>query len=355
MNSRKGIVGAAATAAAASVTAGVAAERYAIGRMRGRFGAEKLPGAQWPRGSQVTVTAPDGVPLRAEIDGTASPRGTGAPLTAVFCHGYALQRACWHYQRGELGELGRAVFYDQRCHGSSGRGDADRCTIDALGDDLRAVLDATAPIGPVVLVGHSMGGMTIMSLAERHPEFFGSRVAGVALINTSAGGLAEMVPGVRGAALRAVAPPLLDGLSRMVRPVERLRAMNRVASHLWTHRLAFGDAKVSPELVAFVDRMISATPVDVVADFYPAIVAHDKLAALENFRRIPTLVLVGTRDRVVPPEASLALAGAVPEAEFVEVPGAGHMVMLERSADVNEALRAHLDRVREALATGSTA
>ena len=74
------------------------------------------------------------------------------------------------------------VFWDQRSHGRSGRSDLTHATIDQLGDDLLAVLEATtAPGRPVVLVGHSMGGMTIMALADRHPELFGDRVVGVAL------------------------------------------------------------------------------------------------------------------------------------------------------------------------------
>jgi len=81
----------------------------------------------------------------------------------------------------------RLVLYDQRSHGRSGKATAESSTIEQLGRDLDAVLRALVPDGPIVLAGHSMGGMTIMALAEQRPELFLDRVRGVALIGTSAG------------------------------------------------------------------------------------------------------------------------------------------------------------------------
>ena len=144
------------------------------------------------RSTPVNVIASDGVPLHVEVDelegpevwGTTSRRGRrkpreAPPLTVVFVHGFALNLDCWHFQRAAYRGLVRTVFYDQRSHGRSGRSAADNATIEQLGKDLLAVLDAVAPDGPVVLVGHSMGGMTIVALAEEHPELFGDRIVGV--------------------------------------------------------------------------------------------------------------------------------------------------------------------------------
>ncbi|WP_347870833.1 alpha/beta fold hydrolase [Rhodococcus sp. (in: high G+C Gram-positive bacteria)] len=82
------------------------------------------------------------------------------------------------------------VAYDQRGHGESGVAPPLSYTIDQLGCDMQAVLDAVAPDGPILLVGHSMGGMSILSHARQHPEMIGSRFVGAALISTSARGLA---------------------------------------------------------------------------------------------------------------------------------------------------------------------
>ncbi len=109
----------------------------------------------------------------------------------VLVHGFALDRRTWHFQRTALAELTdpavRQVIYDLRSHGRSERAARESCTLDQLGQDLAAVIRALAPDGPLVLVGHSMGGMAIMALAEQDPGLFAERVAGVALVATSAG------------------------------------------------------------------------------------------------------------------------------------------------------------------------
>lgn len=349
MRAWQGIAGAVAGTAAAGVAAGVAVERYAVNRLRGQMDPEIVSGFHASRGQRLTVPADDGVPLHVEIDGD-----TGSELTIIFCHGWTLERASWHYQRRELGDLGRLVFWDQRGHGRSGRGAEENTTIDQLGEDLRAVVDAVTSRGPIILVGHSMGGMTIMALAERCPQLFRDRVAGVALIATSAGGLGQAMPGVYGTAMRRVVPPILGALGRTGGPVDYVRGMSKMISHISTRRLSFGADDVGPEVVAFIDGMISATPVDIVAEFYPAILAHDKQAALDVFRRVPTTVIAGTEDRLIPVESSRAIAHAVPGAELVEAPGAGHMVMLGRPDMVNDALRALIDKVRAKAETAAT-
>ncbi len=137
-----------------------------------------------------TVAVDDGVALRVEEVGEPS-----APMTVVFVHGFCLHMGSWYFQRQDLPDCtdARLVFYDQRSHGRSGRSSTGQCTIDQLDRDLAAVLRTVAPTGPVVLVGHSMGGMTIMALARQCPELFATRVAGVALISTAAAGLMPAV------------------------------------------------------------------------------------------------------------------------------------------------------------------
>ena len=93
-------------------------------------------------------------------------------------HGFALDMGTFYFQRKALTERGehRLVFYDQPGHGRSSRLRSGDYDIAALGKSLAAVLDATVPDGHIILVGHSMGGMTIMAFAEQYPEWFGKRV-----------------------------------------------------------------------------------------------------------------------------------------------------------------------------------
>jgi pimeloyl-ACP methyl ester carboxylesterase len=215
------------------------------------------------------------------------------------------------------------------------------------------VLTASAPDGPVVLVGHSMGGMTIMALADRHPELFGSRVVGVALLSTSTGRLAEVTFGLPSAVTpvtRRVVPYLTRGMRTRPSVFERGRRMGTDLAFVLARHGAFGSRDVSPALVQFVERMTAATPVDVIAEFYDTFTTHDKLAALDVLRDVETLVLVGSKDLVTPLDHSEAMAEAVPTATFVVVEGAGHMVQLERAALVTLQLRRLVGRATRSVA-----
>ncbi len=171
------IVGAVAGAAGAAVTGvavGVAARKHSrIASERRRLAtqlSEEPPrGAGLPVSEPSSVTADDGIRLSCE---EIEPRDGRPVLTVVLVHGFALDRRTWHFQRQALAAVTdpsiRLVLYDQRSHGRSERAPVESCTIEQLGHDLDAVIRALAPDGPLVLVGHSMGGMTIMALAEQH-------------------------------------------------------------------------------------------------------------------------------------------------------------------------------------------
>ena len=107
------------------------------------------------------VVADDGTRLHVEVDDVP-----GSPVTVVFVHGFTASLEEFQLQREALRGRFRTVLYDQRGHGRSAWGDVRHATIDQLGRDLASVLDRHAPSGPVVLLGHSMGGMTIMALAR---------------------------------------------------------------------------------------------------------------------------------------------------------------------------------------------
>jgi pimeloyl-ACP methyl ester carboxylesterase len=121
-----------------------------------------LPGPTGPPppGSR-TVTTDDGVPLHVEVDGVAD-----APLTVVLSHGFTARLGEWELQRAALRNRARLVLWDQRGHGRSGWTKLTAATIDRTGRDLGEVVDATVPTGPIVLAGHSMGGMSILALAS---------------------------------------------------------------------------------------------------------------------------------------------------------------------------------------------
>ena len=101
----------------------------------------------------------------------------------------------FHFQRRDSreqwGDQVRMVFYDQRGHGKSGEAAPDTYTVAQLGQDLDTVLAVMAPRGPVILVGHSMGGMTVLSHARQFPQRYGTRIVGAAMISSAAEGISR--------------------------------------------------------------------------------------------------------------------------------------------------------------------
>jgi pimeloyl-ACP methyl ester carboxylesterase len=244
----------------------------------------------------------------------------------VFCHGYALHMDTWHYQRAEFAATNRCVFWDQRGHGRTERGATASHTIDQIGRDLYAVLEAVCPDGDVVLIGHSMGGMTIMALAAEHPELFGgpeagehARVRGVVLCSTTEGHWNEMTLGLpaRAAQLfQRTAPGVLALLGRGHTLVDRTRRAGTDLAQLLTRRYGFA-SDVPPALVRFTDEMLSSTPMDVIADYFPTFAAHDKTAALATLARVPVEIVVGDHDLLTPAFHSERMAAEIDAARHL--------------------------------------
>lgn len=330
-----GLAVASATAAAAGVLVDrrISQRRRAVQADVGQLGALT--------GGVRSVTADDGVSLHCEVDEVA-PYSTAAEQqrmpTLVFVHGFTCNLHTWHFQRLHFRGRRRMVFYDQRSHGRSGRSSREHATVDQLARDLVTVVDALAPDEQLVLVGHSMGGMAIIALAELHPELFGSRVVGVGLCSTSGGGIAlhkilglpdpvgAQLPG-RVIALAAKAPALVD----------RARRAGSNIGYVTVGAFAFG-TPVPGAYVGLVDQMIAATPFEVISEFFPSIQAHDKYDALHALASVPTYIFCGTRDRITPVSHSRELHDLVSGSTLVEYEHGGHMVPLEFHDPFNASL-----------------
>ncbi|MFL6122289.1 alpha/beta fold hydrolase [Actinophytocola sp.] len=324
-----------------AIGVGLAGTAIAVGVSRKRH--EELP-AHDERGAptpdrEYTVITEDGIELSVE---EVDPADGGTPvLTVVLVHGFALDRRSWHFQREALAKLTeprvRQVLYDQRSHGRSGRATEASSSIDQLGRDLGEVLAKVG--GPVVLVGHSMGGMTIMALAEQRPQLFEDQVWGVAFIGTSAG---EVGKSGLPRPLLSRYNPLTRNLGRLAdwRPglVEFVRAAGGQLTRRAVRSLAFGAKDIPPEVVDLTVEMLDANPVRVLADFIETLGTHNRYAALAGLKHTHVLVLSGDADRMTQFSHAERIAFELPDAELVRVRGAGHMVMLEQPQVVDDHL-----------------
>ena len=234
-------------------------------------------------------------------------------VTAVLLHGWTMDLTTWDRVAAAL--PGRVVRYDVRGHGrSSIEGPAP--TLSELADDLEAVLEEFAPTGRIVLAGHSLGGMTIMALAEQRPELF-SRVTGVALVATSCGDLPGL-SGVERLAGRWLVKRPKVGFGRLITPGLRV-TFGRGAR--WADVRAAAAMAGNTAGTAFVGVREELT-------------RHQRREALSVLADIRTVVMAGSWDVLTPMRHSRAIAEALPSAEFVIYPKAGHMLPLERSEDV---------------------
>lgn len=334
-----------AAVAAAAGMAGVALGGFAgariVRRSRARPSPERdEPLAQRP-GEQRRVRSFDGTRLAVCVVGPDD-----AP-TLVFAHGFSLDLTGWYFQWREFSRHYRCVLYDQRGHGQSDAASRGDHSLQALGRDLRAVLDAEAPSGPVVLIGHSMGGMSIMSFAEQCPEDFGNRVRGVVLSNTAAADLAKEAVAGLGARLGAMLAGGTARLARDARRVARIRARafagESTVAYLIGRATNFGP-HASPALVEHVVGLAAQTPPEVWSDVFVSLLEMDLRHALTHIR-VPTLVLAGDVDRLTPQASALALKRALPDARMVVLKGSGHCTMLERHEQWNEVVGTFVDEV----------
>lgn len=285
------------------------------------------------RSSVVTTT--DGVPLAVREVGPPD-----APLTVVFAHGFCLRMGAFHFQRARLSEQWgaqvRMVFYDQRGHGQSGEAPPESYTVTQLGQDLESVLAVVAPRGPVVLVGHSMGGMTVLSHARQFPQRYPTRVVGAAIISSAAEGVSRSPLGeiLKNPALEAAR----FAARYAPRTVQRTRGLARAVIGPVLRAASYGNEKISPSVVAFSERMMHDTPIPTLVEFLHALEVHDETAALPVLATVPTLIACGDRDLLTPKEYSQEMAAALPKAELVIVCGAGHLVQLEDPEAIDDAL-----------------
>ena len=327
---------------AAGTAGAVAAQRTAVRRLRGRPDPES--------GEDLTILPPEELGPVRSFDGTElHVRAAGPPgaPTLLFLHGFSLDMTTWHYQWREFSDRFRCVLMDHRAHGRSGRPASGDYSLLAMGKDVLAVLQTVSDDAPVVLVGHSMGGMAVLSLVDQFPEEFSKRVSGVVFADTAASDVLREVFGGVGArlgwALRRAGTRYSQRPELAERFQRRVRSFGADLTFLVGWATNFGPG-ASPSHVEHVSRISADAPVEVWVHTLRDITEMDLRDTLAHIR-VPALVVVGDRDLITPKASAQALRAALPDATAVVITGAGHVSMLERHRVFNEVLERFLAKV----------
>jgi pimeloyl-ACP methyl ester carboxylesterase len=291
----------------------VAYKRLAAGRSGGQSVEDVRLALGWGEGVErpdhVVVRTPDGAQLAVwDLEGD----GADAPVV-VLPHCWGCSHEVWLPVTRRLRDEGfRVVLYDQRGHGTSTRGTAP-LSIETLAHDLTAVLDAT-DVRDAVLAGHSMGGMTIMSLATHRPAVLKKRAKATVLVATAATSLGGSSAQAARVANALVASPLVT------------RAMRSKNGHVFV-RGVFGQSPVRAHMDLTRD-LFAGCHGAVRGDFLRSMSTMDLLEGLATIE-VPTTVMVGTRDALTLPKKADQIVATVPGARLVTLQNRGHMLPLE--------------------------
>jgi len=312
--------------------AGLAIERALVGHDRKRDDPEADEPFGGLRGRSASISSFDGTRLHVEE------LGSGPCL--VFSHGFSLTQDAWHYPRRDLPDAFRCVFFDQRGHGRSGQPRRDDYSLAAFARDLRSVLDWSGE-RRVVVIAHSMAGMAALQFAAIYPEELGRRVAGLVLVGST---YMDAVRGMtasltsRGAAQlqRSVIAAGFRFIGQDPMRARQLRRRGSDLGYLGTRLFGFGSSP-SPSQVAFTDRLLAGTDVEVWAKVFPSLVNFDHSEVLDNID-VPTLIVVGDKDRLTPPAQARHMASKIRGARLLVLEDAGHMAFVEKHEIFNAEL-----------------
>lgn len=288
-----------------------------------------------------TTVDSGGIPIQTYVVGPED-----ATTTVVFIHGFTLAAEVYYMQvdhlRQNFPEV-KSLLIDARGHGRTGPVDPELCTIAGTADDVLAAIRAYAPTGSLVLVGHSLGGLTALNLIKRGDADLHERIKGVILVSTSIESLsAQGLPQVLAS---PVAEKVMDVTEASPADAEKFRTY---ASQFMAPALSAAVFKrpSNEHVVEFHAAMIHETPLETFVGFFGDLQEHDELDAAEALSDIEGYVIAGEKDDVTPLGQSERICELWPAAKLQIAEGAGHMIPLEAPGILNKALSQTLQNIR---------
>lgn len=297
------------------------------------------------RGAGETINGPGGASLYVERHGDL----TAPPM--ILIHGWGMDSTIWFYAKRRLARQFHLIIWDLPGLGRSTAKSGEAVDLSSFAADLKAIV-GLADGRPVVLVGHSIGGMTIQTLARDDPAFFNRAVAGVVLLNTTHTNPLETM--ILSGLVKALRRPVLEPVMRLaiwLQPLAWLAAWQSYLSgsaHM-ANRLGFG-RYVTRSQLEHTTLLATRNPPGILARGNLAMFRWDATQALPGIRP-PVLVIAGDKDIVTKLQASETISSAIPDARLQVVEGVNHMGFLERAEIYNEAIAAFAASVQPASET----
>lgn len=285
--------------------------------------------------SSDTLTREDGSKIHIQYTG----KHDGQPI--LFVHGWNATSAEWYYQKRYLSATNRLILIDLPGLGKSARPSNKDFSLSKMASDLEAVI-RHAKLDNVILYGHSIGGMIILTYCTQ--PFDTSKVSGIILEHTTYTNPARTA--ILNKFLTAIQKPVLEPLCYIMIALSPLFWLSKWMSYrngnllISTRFLTFTGTQ-TPNQLDFISKLSAMAPPAVFARGMLAMFRYDVTTKLKNLK-IPTLILAANKDRLTIPEASDAMKGKISTSQLTQVAPAGHQGLIERNAEVNEAVRKFL-------------
>lgn len=237
--------------------------------------------------------------------------------TLLLIHGFPFNSMMWWPQINKLDETARVIAPDLRGFGES-ETPTDNYSMRVFADDCRALLDSIGAQAPIIVCGLSMGGYIAFEFCRQHPD----RVDGLILTATRAA---------------PDAPADQQGRDRAIETV-KANGVNVLARGLLSKLFSDHNYEHQRDVVESVQQMMeSATEHGVIGALAAMRDRADSRPMLGEID-VPTLIVHGADDKIVPLDEARTMANSIPNSEMVVIPNAGHLPNLEQPAMWNEAV-----------------
>lgn len=300
--------------------------------------------------SQQRLRRADGSELHVAFYGPED----GIPI--VLTHGWGLHSREWNYLKRELADKFRLIVWDEPGLGKSTRPTNRDYSIENLARSLDAVL-ALAGDKPAILLGHSIGGMIILTFCRLFPSALGSKVAGLVLTHTTPTNPVRTTSGA--SFLTAIEKPVLKPLMWVTIAVSPLLwvfnwlSYRNGSAHLMNKSSSFGGTETWEQIDFTTKFQTEASPA-VIARGMLGMMEYDALQTLEQIS-IPALVIAGDKDSTTKPEASERIRAGIRRAKLLTLAPAKHMGLIEHHAAYAKAVREFAHSVQNPVPNGLTA